>query len=299
MGNEFWWFFDALVIAVIIAFIYIGAKKGFAKKISVIVGYILALGIAFFGSRVIAPQIYDSAIKETTVSGIESVLEELDFTQIVKQTISGKYSGLKLSDAEINSVLNSEDGNVSDNLYELMRKKDSVVTKDKNQFENIFCTLITNNIDSALSDKVPSFIIEPLIQDTANKVDECNNLIVTLIKGEEATADYFEAKYLREPLVNIVTIFTFIILFLIVLVATRFVANRLEEANSIPVLGKVNSLVGGVLGLAEGLVIVFIISLIIKLIISIGNGEMVLFNEDTIEKTKVFKQFYEISFVQD
>lgn len=89
----------------------------------------------------------------------------------------------------------------------------------------------------------------------------------------------------------------FFVIFVLVNVILRILTSVLKLVNKLPVIGKVNSLLGLVLGLAEGLFAVFVVCLITRMIVSLGGANSILFNQAAIDSTFVFKWFYNFDFL--
>ena len=58
MGSQFWWFYDAFVIACVLLIIFTNAKRGFRKNFIVMIGYAACALIASISSVVLAEPIY-------------------------------------------------------------------------------------------------------------------------------------------------------------------------------------------------------------------------------------------------
>ncbi len=59
-------------------------------------------------------------------------------------------------------------------------------------------------------------------------------------------------------MINVTEVVTFIALFIVITLALKFVAGIFKKANDIPLLGKFNALLGGVVGVVKALAIVYI-----------------------------------------
>ncbi len=60
-------------------------------------------------------------------------------------------------------------------------------------------------------------------------------------------------------MINVTEVVTFIVMFIIVTLLLRFLAGAFKKANDIPLLGKFNALLGGVIGIVKAAAIVFVI----------------------------------------
>lgn len=89
----------------------------------------------------------------------------------------------------------------------------------------------------------------------------------------------------------------FAVIFLLVNIVLRIITAVTKLVNKIPVIGKVNALLGFVLGLAEGIIAVFVICVAIRLVVSLTGANMILFNQTAIDATFLFKWFYNLEFL--
>lgn len=92
---------------------------------------------------------------------------------------------------------------------------------------------------------------------------------------------------------SIVVILLFIV-FVAILGLTARVAGFISK---IPVIGKINSLLGGVAGLCEAAVMIVMLCLVTRLISSMFGGDVILFNDTAINSTFLFKRIYYLDFL--
>lgn len=59
-------------------------------------------------------------------------------------------------------------------------------------------------------------------------------------------------------MINVTEVVTFIVMFIVLTIALRFIAKALKKANDIPVLGKFNAVLGGVIGIVKAVAILFV-----------------------------------------
>lgn len=88
-----------------------------------------------------------------------------------------------------------------------------------------------------------------------------------------------------------------ILLFFVFAAILGFTARAAGFINKIPVLGKINSLLGGVAGLCEAAVIIVVLCLVTRLISSMFSGNVILFNDTAINSTFLFKHIYNLDFL--
>lgn len=69
-------------------------------------------------------------------------------------------------------------------------------------------------------------------------------------------------------MITITKIVVFFILFVVATLVLRMVSNFLENINKIPLIGKLNSTLGGVLGVAKALIIILVVCTVMYFIVS-------------------------------
>ncbi len=129
-------------------------------------------------------------------------------------------------------------------------------------------TRVLDDISSGLSvsEKV-SAMIEGLPQG-AVKLAELTGVNMSSINASMSAAgklsndeliDLAVDKIGHTIMINITEFITFIVLFILITLALKFLASILKKANDIPLLGKFNALLGGVIGVVKALAVVYIV----------------------------------------
>ncbi|MBP1562721.1 MAG: CvpA family protein [Oscillospiraceae bacterium] len=88
-----------------------------------------------------------------------------------------------------------------------------------------------------------------------------------------------------------------ILLFIVFTFVFGIIARASGFINKIPVIGKINSLLGGIAGLLEAAIIIVVFCLMTKLISSMFAGDVILFNDTAINSTFLFKHIYNLDFL--
>ncbi len=151
---------------------------------------------------------------------------------------------------------------------------------DFNSCFEIINKYIPGNINYGSSDNITVSAVRKL---TLSMLETRSNLKDTILFG-----------IIRPSCIIIIRTIAFVLIFVLVSTVIRLIANFTKILDKIPVIGAVNSLLGGIAGLCEGLVTVFLVCLATRLAISLSNGDAILFNQATINSTYLFKIFYEM-----
>lgn len=94
----------------------------------------------------------------------------------------------------------------------------------------------------------------------------------------------------------IVTTFIQIIIFVILLVIfiflSHFILNAINIVTHLPVIHQLDKLFGGILGIVEGIMLVFVLVLVLGVILLCTSHNTDIFSSNTIDSTFIFKYFY-------
>ena len=144
-----------------------------------------------------------------------------------------------------------------------------------------------------LSENVPAFV-ESFYNGLHNGEISAVRKVILIMMTSKHTAKQAVIDGIIRPCFLIVTrtvIFCFI--FFAVTILLSLIAYSLKIVNKIPLIGGVNVLAGGIVGLVQGIITVFVICIIVRVITVLSGGDVMFFNTATIDSTYVFKLFYD------
>lgn len=124
-----------------------------------------------------------------------------------------------------------------------------------------------------------------------------NSVVVSVVQSSgnpgKAVLDNVAKPIVLVPLRTII----FVVLFILVFIILSIVIKATSVINKLPLIGKLNSLLGGVAGLLQGLVIVFIVVIIAHMAVELTNNTLIFLNDMTINKSFAFSKIYNFSFL--
>lgn len=94
---------------------------------------------------------------------------------------------------------------------------------------------------------------------------------------------------------TIIQLLIFLLLFFLIKIIVNMLSYFITGLVNMMFLGKVNKLLGGLLGIGYSAIQMLIISVIVYIIITITLDQLNYFNTDIIEKTTIFKIFYKFN----
>jgi uncharacterized membrane protein required for colicin V production len=97
---------------------------------------------------------------------------------------------------------------------------------------------------------------------------------------------------LKDPVMMILQSLLFLLIFTLVLLVTHGVARLFTGIYRIPVIGAINTFLGGVVGVLQAVLFLVIGSLALRLVISLSGGELLWLNDRVIDATYIWRVFY-------
>jgi len=295
LDTEYWWFYDLFILVTILFCAYSGYKKGFAKVIVMMIGYIAVVILSIFIGNIAGPVVYEKYVKQVMVDSVKDIVDEYNFEKEFQKVMKEVVPDVDFKETEIDEFIMDSSKNMSENLYQLYLRKNSLTFYSEKEFNEKINENLNNIIANSFNTGMPAFVEKEIKKATQKN----NNLLLDTFKvitGDSTkAAEYIEEKYVRSITVKLLKAFIYLISFLVLSLLLQFVEKIIRESHSIPVLGSADSLFGAILGIIQALAITILISLVIKFVISLSINEIPIFNSNTINQTKIFKHIYDLN----
>lgn len=89
----------------------------------------------------------------------------------------------------------------------------------------------------------------------------------------------------------------FAVLFAIIAIILNIAAKLLKIVNKIPLVGKVNQGLGAVAGVAEAVIVIFLVCIFINVVVTLSGNGLIFLNTMTIDETFIFQKIYYFEFL--
>lgn len=297
MGAQFWWFYDVIVAAAVLVCMFITIKKGIMKAAVAFVGYALALAIAFSLSSSVSESLYSKTVRTSNVKKLNQNLSDADFIGDLSRYIENLGYDVYLDRSQVERIFFSGE-EIEEKLYNYINNINARKADEESAFYNKlhegYATIINSYISKQLSEYSAEYASEairanpkqflnliPLIQDSDNMKPATEFIVDT----------YLEKPYLSQ--VKLIVLIVMLIFFVIITIFIETAAGR----NSHMEPSLVTHVISGIIGVFKAFVIVVMIAVAIRLSVVMGSDKMLFFNHDAIDRTWVFKYFY--NFIKD
>lgn len=157
--------------------------------------------------------------------------------------------------------------------------------------ETSFVGLDKNTISTAVEEGInslPSFIrditgLESKKEEIVANVNESTNATVSKI------CDTVCESYIRPVVIKILSAIVFLLLFVAVWLICKIVAKMLKIINKLPLLGGLNKLLGGIIGLVRGVIFALVICFCIVVFTADGASIFGVITAQTVQSSLVLK----------
>lgn len=115
----------------------------------------------------------------------------------------------------------------------------------------------------------------------------------TLLSGAaDNAASLVVDSVISPPVMLLLRVGLFLLAFMLLLLVVRLIARGFGAVNRIPLLGGINRLAGGVVGLAQATLILLVFSLVLCTVVSFTGGKFLFLSAQTIDGSILFRHLY-------
>ncbi|MEG3006614.1 MAG: CvpA family protein [Oscillospiraceae bacterium] len=172
-------------------------------------------------------------------------------------------------------------------LYEVVLKNNILAILTKNIGDITDSEILLAELSKAIS-SLPKFVVNMLEFETGGFSYELSRMIN---ESSESIA-IAVMNILIAPIVKtVLRVLLFIIIFILSRIVFKILSSVLKFVRKIPVIGAVDGLLGGAIGLVEGVFVMFLIVSITTFLIKITNNTIPYITAETIEQTNLFQKF--------
>ena len=281
---------DCIVVLILVASVSINAKRGFVKCFLLLVSFAAAIVISSALSAATAPYIYDNFASKTVTEKIEEKLPDIDVLGYIDEEIIREQTGTEIDREKLEKAV-LKDGDMIENIMDLV-EDETGMKADREKIENSL------GMDNILyeNENIPQNAKDIIESAMENSKDSLYSVIRIFVSDNKASQASEISEIVVRPIgIKIIGLIEGIILFFLVSALLRWIVNRFDVVDKIPVAGKLNTILGGIAGAAEGLVIVFVAVYILKILGAL-TSRYSFADPEVINNTLILKRFYDVKF---
>ncbi len=296
MGSQFGWFYDVIAAAIVLICIFIGSKKGGMKSAFGFVGIAIAAVLSFALSDAVSQAVGGDMVNESNAKKISQSIDSDTFTNMYADYLADMGYGLQINTGKLGNALDSNE-NIDEavvkyinNMYgHSVDKKEVLLEKIREGYAVVISDIVSRSLNKYASETAGA-----LIRNDSSGMDE----LIPLLRDSER--DFDAAMYISEnyvaPAYDVMgRLISFLILFGISALAFVFGISAFLGKRDVDAIGVVSHVVGGVFGILSAVALVFAVAVGVRLSAVTGDNAMLFFNNDVVDKSYVFKYFYEFA----
>lgn len=295
MGTQFWWFYDVMAGAVVLVCIFLSGKKGVMKGMVTALGLILAAAAAFGISSAVSDSLTGSTIKNSNAKKLEKVIDSGTFTEKLASYLENMGYSVRVDESKLGNILDSDvqyDEAVVryvNNINARKVEEDTDILLDK--IHEGFAVVIGGIAEEALSKFAAETAAETIRTDSSGMQE-----LIPLLRDQEnmfPAAKFIAEHYTSGAYRTLIRLITFIASFIVLGLLIVCSINAFIGKREVSAIGVSSHVAGGFAGIISSAAVVFAVAVTVRLWAVMGNDEMLFFNNEAIEKSYVFKYFYE------
>ena len=291
MASELFIFYDICAVAVALVYLYIGAKRGLLRSVVFVLLTAASIALSWLACTVATPIIYDNVLRKPIISALDDSSSKTDPVAVVSSAVSRGGYGVEMTDSEVESVI-SRTGDFFSNIAGEI--KNNGANESAESIESGLEKTVTDDMLNALiGDVVSPRVLSEILETVSDAESSVRSVVGVFLEGDKArTADAVESTLIAPAVKMILRGIIWVVSMFILMFLSRLIANAFKGVNKVPIIGPVNSLMGAALGLAEGLVVIYLISQVVKVICYFSSNSLMFLNTDTVRNTYIFKYFF-------
>ena len=296
MGSQFWWFYDVIVVAVALVCIFIGSRKGVMKGVFGFVSVIIAAVLAFVISGAVGDTVSSGLVCESNAKKISESIDESTFmTKYINYLENMGYS-VSIDESKLGAALDKGEGMEEAVVFYLnsvnghsLDKKEVLLEKIHEGYGIILSDIVSKSLNEFAAVKTKEIISEK---------PEMMEELIPMLRDEEQLfqASLYISKNMTAPAYNIIgRLVSYLVIFAVIALGLLLGINAFFSHKEVDAIGVVSHVAGGIFGLFTAAGIVFAIAVWVRVSAITGNNEMLFFNNDVVEKSYLFKYFYDFA----
>lgn len=297
MGTQFWWFYDVIAAAVILICIYISGSKGFIKSVFTAAACMVALITAIGASGAVSQSLYENTIRSGNVKKLEKSWDSDTFTSKYAAYLESMGYNINVNTEKLNNIFDG--GENYDKA--LCKYVNNVNARKVENNEAVLLEKIREGYAVVTADMIAGPLNKFAAETAAEKIRDGMSMeeFITLLRdrdGIHSAAVYAADNFTAEAYCTQFRLVVFTAVYIAVTLLAIAILNSFMRNRESSVQGAGSHVAGGFIGLAMGAVMVFAVAAAVRLWTIMGGNEMLFFNNEAIDKTIVFKYFYDFTF---
>lgn len=296
MGSQFWWFYDIVAAAVFLVCIFLAGKKGVLRGAIAAVGCVIALALALGISTGAADGVYQNTMRSSNIKKVAKVIRQDVFLYKYAAYLESLDANIDPNYDRLDAIFSSENKNYDEQLSKYINNINGRRLYDDEETLRVVHEGYAVVIGELVSQSMNKYAAEVAMKEIRKNPETMQELIPMIHFREEGEsvppAKFITDNYTAPAYVTIYKLAGLLIVFILAFVFTLYMSYSIasKQEPSRPV----EYIISGSTGIFTGAAIVFIIAAAVRLWAVLGSNEMLFFNNEVIDRSLIFKYFYNL-----
>ena len=273
MGTQFWWFYDVLIVTIAACLLYNAVERGFNKLVFRLAGFALAFVVGYFASTPLTDIAYRTLYSEKVTTQVQTNLEEKDFYEAMASTLRQKFP---------------------ESEYRSTDKLQLIKALQDGQMNSMYAQAAASVLETSLANAVDLYPQQSLQDYFAENETVLRDFLNYMQEEQFAeAAGTLENGYFSSFYQKLIRMVLFVLLEVVVLIIVGIISAMAGDVEQFMHVSRFDRILGLLVGLIEVAVVLVSVAVAVRLIIMATDNMMMLFNEQTIAETKLFRLLYQ------
>ena len=292
MGNQFWWFYDVIAIAITLVCIFLSSRKGTIKAAITTVGYGIALALALGISSSTAETLYQNTMRSSCINNIDRSLKSDTFVNKYASYLESLGYSLRVNPEKLTSIFGGEK-NIDEELVKYINNINGRRIAEDEEVISLVHEGYAVVIRDIVSQNVNKYAAETAAKEIRSDSSGMQELAPLITDREDRTpaAKYIADHYTAPAFVTIYKLIGFLLLFVAAAIMIYLILKQYMSRDDTKIDAGAH-ICGGIIGIIKGGLFVTVAAALIRIWAIMGSDEMLFFNNSVIDKSIIFKYFY-------
>ncbi|MCM1314707.1 MAG: hypothetical protein NC205_01150 [Prevotella sp.] len=296
MKEEFWWLYDIIAVVAVVLCCWLSAKKGVFRGAIVLISCIIGVTMAVPVSAAVSESIYKTVVRDNNVKTLDKSLGEVEVASYLGKALENMGYNVLVNGGKLNDILDS-DKDIDEQIYKYLNNINGKKVDNEENFRVNLYGAYAEAISDIFSKDISVYAMKTAENKICNGKTDAGNLLKMMRDGENRRdiAEIIADDYINDAYITVIRLVACAVFFALVLVIGILTANSLSGSMRDVDLGTGAKIGGGICGLFTGVAVVFVIAVLAKLYVVMGSNQELFFDNNTIDKTYIFRYAYNIA----
>lgn len=297
MKEEFWWLYDVIAVAAVIFCCWLSARKGIFRSAIALISCIIGVAFAVPVSAAVSESIYKTIVRDNNVKTLDKSLGEVEVASYLGNALENMGYNVIVNGEKLNAILDS-DKELDEQIYKYLNNINGKKVDNEENFKVNLYGAYSDTLNGIFNKDIGVYAMKTAENKIREGKTDVGNLLKMMRNGENRRdiAEIIADDYINDAYITVIRLVACAVIFAIAIAIGILTANSLSGGMRDVDLSTGAKVGGGICGIFTGVAVVFIIAVIARLCAVMGSNQELFFDNNTIDKTYIFRYAYNIAY---